>query len=181
MARLSKKPIQIPEGVTVEKSGDIILFKGPKGENSLRILQFTVVDVDSQAVKVRPADENQRQSRLNAGTMWSLIKNSIVGVNTGFSKQLLIEGIGYRALMEGKDIVLHLGYTNPVRLTPHEKVDVSVDKNTITVSGVDKELVHRMAAAIRALKRPEPYKGKGIRYKDEVIRRKVGKKATAAA
>ena len=125
------------------------------------------------------SDGDFKQARANCGTMWSLIRNAVQGVASGFSRSLEIEGVGYRAVLEGKELVLYLGYTQPVRLAPPVGVVIEVEKNTIKISGVDKELVNRTAAKIRAFRKPEPYKGKGIRYQGEVVRRKAGKKAAA--
>lgn len=170
MSRLAKKPIQIKEGVTVARSGDFLFFKGPKGEHKLKIPAGAEVAVDGGLISVKG-------DRVASGTSWSLINNAIQGVAAEFSKILELEGIGYRAVMEGGEIVLFLGYAQPVRVKLPAGAAVKVDKNVITVSGVDKELVGRVAANIRALKKPEPYKGKGIRYRGEIVRRKVGKKA----
>lgn len=179
MSRLTKKTIPVPNGVTVERNGGAFRFKGSKGNRDLGVLPGVHVDVDKGAVSVR-AEGNERQHIVNAGTMWSLIKNAIEGVEKGFLKVLEIEGVGYRASMEGKTLVLALGFVNPVRFDPPEGVTIAVQKNEITVAGVDKDAVGRAAAEIRSFKKPEPYKGKGIHYRGEVIRRKAGKKAAAA-
>lgn len=165
-------------GTTVEMNDDTLRFKGAKGEHALRLLSGVSVSVESPLVKVE-AMANDKQSRANVGTMWSLIKNQIEGVEQGFSKVLEIEGVGFRASMDGRTIVLNLGFVNPVRLDPPEGITISVEKNVITVSGIDKAMVGQVAAKIRSFKKPEPYKGKGIHYRGEVIRRKVGKKAGA--
>ncbi|HEX4104312.1 MAG TPA: 50S ribosomal protein L6 [Candidatus Paceibacterota bacterium] len=169
MSRLIKKPINIPAGVTVAQNGAVLDVKGPKGELHVKL-------APGVTVKIEGADLN-----VSAGTEWSLSRNAIEGVTTGFLKVLEIEGVGYRAMVEGKELVLHLGYAQPVRVSVLPGITVAVEKSTIKVSGIDKDLVGRMAAEIRALKKPEPYKGKGIHYQGEVIRRKVGKKAGATA
>lgn len=179
MSRLVRKPIPIPDGVTVSARAGGVVFKGPKGEYSLRPPKSVSILVEPTFVKVASLGED-RQASMNAGTFWSLAKNGLHGVASGFSKTLEIEGVGYRASMEGKTLVLALGYVKPVAFEPPEGVSIAVSKNAITVSGVDKELVGRAASEIRSLKKPEPYKGKGIRYQGEIIRRKAGKKAAAA-
>ncbi len=175
MSRLTKKPVKLLPGVTFAQDGSTLIFKGPQGEKKLQILPFTKVKVEGENVIIG-SDSNDLQARANGGTMWALVRNAVQGVAKGFSKVLEINGVGYRANVEGKDLVLSLGYANPIRFTPPPEVTVMVEKNLIKISGVDKELVGRAAAEIRAFKKPEPYKGKGIRYQDEVIRRKAGKK-----
>jgi large subunit ribosomal protein L6 len=179
MSRLIKKNIQIPDGVTVNIDGEFVVFKGDKGEQRLRVLPRTEVSIVDGSVAVK-TDTSEREGRTNSGTMWAIAKNAIIGVKDGFSKTLEIEGVGYRANMEGKTLVLSLGYVNPVKFDPPEDIAIVVEKNVIRVNGISKELVGRVAAEIRSFKKPEPYKGKGIRYKGEVIRRKVGKRAGAA-
>jgi len=169
MSRLIKKPIIVPSGVTVSQNGGVLHVKGPKGELNVKFAQGVTAAIEGANLTV------------SAGTEWSLAKNAIEGVTSGFTKILEIEGVGYRAVVEGKDLVLHLGYAQPVRVPVMAGVTVAVEKSIIKVSGIDKELVGRVAAEIRALKKPEPYKGKGIHYQGEVIRRKVGKKAGATA
>jgi len=169
----------IPEGVSVSVEGLHINIKGPKGTERLPILPYTEVSVSEGGVMVK-TEKTMKQARANWGTMWSLIRNAIQGVAHGFSKILELEGVGYRATLDGKTLVLNLGFVNPVKMIPPEGVAIVVEKNTITVSGTSKELVGRIAAEIRAEKKPEPYKGKGIHYRGEVIRRKAGKKATGS-
>ncbi|MBI4094321.1 MAG: 50S ribosomal protein L6, partial [Candidatus Liptonbacteria bacterium] len=115
----------------------------------------------------------------NEGTMWALIRNALVGVTKGYMKRLVIEGVGYRAVAEGRKLTLTLGYSHPVYVEPPKGVDITVEKNVVTVSGIDKEKVGQVAAEIRSEREPEPYKGKGIRYEEEVVRRKAGKKAAS--
>jgi len=180
MSRLAKKPIKLPEGVSLAQEGDVLVVKGPKGEKKLQLFPGLEVGEKDGAVWVRFTTERKKDKAI-LGTYWSLTKNAIQGVKEGFSKILEIEGVGYRAVLEGKDVVLHIGYATPVRFSPPFGVAVEIEKNTLKVSGVDKELVGQVAADIRSFKKPEPYKGKGIRYRGEVIRRKVGKKAAATA
>jgi large subunit ribosomal protein L6 len=169
MSRLIKKPIKIPAGVTVTQNGAVLNVKGPKGELKVKLAPGVTVTVEGENMNV------------SAGTEWSLAKNAVQGVTEGFIKILEIEGVGYRAVVEGKELVLYLGYALPVRVPILPGITMVVEKSTIKVSGIDKDLVGRAAAGVRALKKPEPYKGKGIHYQGEVIRRKVGKKAGATA
>lgn len=180
MSRLAKKPIVIPDGVTLRRDSDCIIVKGDKGEMRVRILPFVDIALEAQNARVTPTGTS-RQARANVGTAWSLMRSAIEGVTRGFSKRLVIEGVGYRAVMEGNEVVLSLGYVLPVRFPVPRGVSLVVEKNTITISGTAKELVGKVAAEIRALKKPEPYKGKGIRYEEEIVRRKAGKKAVATS
>lgn len=179
MSRLIKKPIAITAGATLTESGNVLMVKGPKGEIKITIPAGVAIKIEGDQCWVS-ATPGAKTTALQ-GTIWSLAKNAIEGVTAGFAKVLEIEGVGYRAAIEGKELVLYLGYALPVRVAIPEKVSITVDKNTITVTGIDKDAVGQAAAEIRALKKPEPYKGKGIHYQGEVIRRKVGKKAGAAA
>jgi large subunit ribosomal protein L6 len=179
MSRLARKPIELPSGVTLERRADELICKGPKGEKSLRVLPGVSVSIEGNAVSVK-AGEQSRQAAMNVGTMWSLIRNAVSGLTSGFSKTLEIQGVGYRAVMEGGALVLSLGYAHPVRVVPHKGITIEVEKNAVKVSGIDKELVGHTAAYIRSLKKPEPYKGKGIQYAGEVVKIKAGKKAASA-
>lgn len=180
MGRLSKKSILLPPNVTCSEDGEAgFIVKGAQGEIQLRRLPLIKVILGEGGIRVTHEDES-RQSQINAGTMWAHLKNAVQGASEGFIRKLEINGIGYRASMEGKTLVLALGYVHPVRYEAPLGVTLTVEKNIIVVKGADKALVGRVSADIRALKKPEPYKGKGIRYEDEVIRRKVGKKAAAA-
>lgn len=170
MSRLTKKSIKIPSGVTVREDGGFFTVKGPKGERKVKIEKGAAVRIEGESLWVD-----------GTGTLWALARNAIQGVTEGFIKILEIEGVGYRAVVEGKELVLSLGYAEPVRMKISEGVSIAIEKNMIKVSGIDKDLVGRAAADIRAQKKPEPYKGKGIHYQGEVIRRKVGKKAAATA
>jgi large subunit ribosomal protein L6 len=179
MSRLIKKPIVITGGATLTQSGDVLTVKGPKGELKITIPHGVALKNEGENFWIGTA-ENSTVSAIQ-GTVWALVKNAIEGVTDGFTKVLEIEGVGYRVAVEGKELVLFLGYALPVRMPIPENVTIAVDKNTIKVSGIDKDAVGKAAAEIRALKKPEPYKGKGIHYQGEVIRRKVGKKAGATA
>lgn len=180
MSRLAKKPIELLPGVEVKVDGNFAVFKGSRGEIKLKIEPVVNVRVDDGKIWVE-GKAGESEKKATVGTFWSLIKNSIQGVAEGFSKVLEIEGVGYRAQKEGRELVLFLGYAETVRVKVPEGVNVEVEKNTIKITGIDKDLVGRVAAGIRSLKKPEPYKGKGIRYQGEVIKRKVGKKAGATA
>lgn len=176
MSRLARKPIPIPEGVAITREGGELQFKGPKGAERLTVLPSIEVAAKDNALSLEIRGKSV-QARANAGTMAALIKNAIAGVRDGFSKTLEIEGIGFRATMEGSTLVLAAGFTHPVRITPPEGITLTALKNVITVAGTNKALVGQVAADIRAVKPPEPYLGKGIHYKGEVIRRKTSKKA----
>jgi large subunit ribosomal protein L6 len=180
MSRLIKKPIAIPAGVTVSKNGGLLTVKGLKSERQITLPAAINVKVETDAIRIESRGGLKRE-RAIPGTTWSLVKSAIEGVSKGFSKILEIEGVGYRANTEGDTLILSLGYVEPVRFKVPAGVDIAVSKNTITISGNNKELVGRVAAQIRHLKKPEPYKGKGIRYRGEVIKRKVGKKAVVTA
>jgi large subunit ribosomal protein L6 len=175
MSRLIKKPIAITGGATLVQNGDVLTIKGPKGE--LTIALPSGVEVKTEGTNFWVSTTPETKTTALQGTVWALAKNAVEGVTTGFTKVLDIEGVGYRAVLEGKELVLFLGYALPVRVPVPENVVIAVDKNAITVTGIDKDAVGQAAAEIRALKKPEPYKGKGIHYRGEVIRRKVGKKA----
>lgn len=181
MSRLAKKPIQIPEGVNVKKNDGELEVGGAKGDIKVKILPFLKVEVGKENSVTIDFSSGVKQAKINAGTMAALVRNAIAGVAHSFLKVLEMEGVGYRANMEGKTLVLSLGFVNPVKYNPPEGVNVSVEKNVIKVEGIDKALVGRAAAEIRAFKKPEPYKGKGIHYQGEVIKRKAGKKAVATA
>ena len=175
MSRIGKMPIAIPSGITVSVAeNNKVTVKGPKGELS-RVLpsQMTIKQEDGNITVERPNDE--KENRALHGLTRTLINNMIVGVSDGYSKTLEINGVGYRAAKQGKTLTLNLGYSHPVVMEDPEGIETKVEDNKIVVSGIDKEKVGQYAAVIRDKKRPEPYKGKGIKYSDEVIRRKVGK------
>jgi large subunit ribosomal protein L6 len=180
MSRIGKKPIEIPPGVQVKIEGNRVYVEGPKGKLSKEFRPEIGVEIKEGKILVFP----QKSSKITKalwGTTRQLIFNMIEGVTKGYEKKLEIEGLGYKATLEGKNLVLRVGYSHPVIITPPEGVIISVDKNIITVSGIDKELVGQVAANIKKVKPAEPYKGKGIKYLGEKIIRKVGKKATATA
>jgi large subunit ribosomal protein L6 len=172
--------MKIEDGVTVTEREGLFVFKGPKGEKTVKLLPHTNVKIDNNGILVTVSGSG-KQAASNVGTMFALLRNTMEGVKNGFEKVLELEGVGYKAAMEGPTIVLTLGFANPIKLTPPTDVTIVVDKNRIKISGADKEAVGQTAAKIRSYKKPEPYKGKGIHYLGEVIARKVGKKAGTAA
>ncbi len=183
MSKIGKKPIAIPEGVEVksgEKDGVAVLeFKGKEGAFTLPILAHTKVEIKEKEILVNASSDN-KFGRANWGTMAALIKNSITGVSQGFTKILDIEGIGFKASLEGTNLVLNVGFSHPVKYTPPVGIKITVEKGSIKVFGIDRALVGQVAAEIRKVKKPEPYQGKGIRYRGEYIRRKAGKKVAGA-
>jgi large subunit ribosomal protein L6 len=181
MSRVGKKTIEIPQGVTVElKDGDIVV-KGPKGQLSRILSDKVQVNIENNIVTVNVANENNKFERSLWGTFSSHIQNMIKGVTEGFKKQLEVNGVGYRVAMQGADLKIEVGFSHPVLYKVPEGVGATVEKNLITLESFNKELLGNTAAEIRKIKKPEPYKGKGIKYVDEVIRRKEGKTAAKAA
>ena len=180
MSRTGKRPIEIPAGTEVSVANYEIVVKG-KGGTLRRALHPQVkVAVEGKEVTVSPATQTRLAQAL-WGTYAAHVRNMVAGVNTPFTKKLQIEGIGYKAEMNGKNIKMALGFSHPVVVAVPEGLTVTVEKNIIAVSGADKDAVGQFSASVRALKVPEPYKGKGIRYEGEVVRMKEGKKAAAAA
>jgi large subunit ribosomal protein L6 len=180
MSRIGKKEIEIPEKTEVTLDGTTVSVKGPKGEISKMFRPVISIEIDGKVINFKPK-RNDKFTRSLWGTYSSHISNMIKGVNEGFEKKLIIEGVGFRAEASGGKVVLNIGFSHPVELEIPEGVEVSVEKNEINIKGIDKEKVGQFASDIRSKKKPEPYKGKGIRYEGEVIRRKEGKKAAAAA
>jgi large subunit ribosomal protein L6 len=177
MSRIGKKPVMLPAGVQVTIEGTTVTVKGPKGELTNTFHKdMTISLADDSVVVERPSDSKFHKTF--HGTTRSLINNMVVGVSEGFKKDLIIKGVGYRAQLQGKKLVLAAGYSHPVELEIPEGITVEVPKPVnVSVSGINKELVGEFAANIRAVRKPEPYLGKGIRYSDEQIRRKEGKTA----
>ncbi|MBP2655347.1 MAG: Ribosomal protein subgroup [Firmicutes bacterium] len=175
MSRIGRMPIAVPAGVTVDIDGNVVSVKGPKGELSRTIPKDMLVQVeDSKVVVTRPTDE--KEHRAMHGLTRTLIANMVTGVSQGFTKTLEIAGVGYRAAKAGNKVNLTLGFSHPVEVEPPKGLTLDVPApNKIVVSGIDKEAVGAMAAKIRSYREPEPYKGKGIKYEGETIRRKVGK------
>lgn len=185
MSRIGKKPIEIPQGVKAEVSNSEIKISGPKGELKQVIHPEIKVEVGPKGypdkILVSPKSELSKKGRGLWGLYRALISNMVEGVSKGFEKKLEIEGVGFKANIEGDSLVLNLGFTNPVKIKKIEGVNFSVEKNVITISGSDKERVGHIAALIRKQKKAEPYKGKGIKYQGEKIRRKEGKKVVAGS
>jgi large subunit ribosomal protein L6 len=177
MSRIGRKPIEIPEGVTVDIKPGAVMVKGPKGELRQSVSSEMKVEHENGGVTVtRPTDRGE--DRAIHGLTRSLIANMVEGVTDGFSKQLEIQGVGYRARLQGKALELSVGYSHPVSVSAPEGIEFEVPQPTqVIVRGIDKQLVGEVAARIRRVRPPEPYKGKGIRYVGEHVRRKVGKRA----
>ncbi len=184
MSRIGKQPITVPQGVTIEKrQGNLIVVKGPKGELSFPIHSKITVEINNGIVTCSRSSEEKMDKSLH-GLSRTLIVNMIEGVTKGFEKRLEIQGVGYRATLQGAKITLSLGFSHPVVYTAPKGITLSIDpdkKNIIIVTGASKELVGEVAAKIRAFKKPEPYKGKGVRYVGEHVARKAGKAAGAGA
>lgn len=174
MSRIGKLPIQIPSGVTITVADDAITVVGPKGQLVVPHLSDVNVAIeDGNAIVTRHNDE--RIAKAQHGLQRALLNNAVEGVTKAFEKKLEVNGVGFRVEGGGKEINMALGFSHPVKYTAREGIDIAVNKMEITVSGIDKQLVGQTAAEIRSLKKPEPYKGKGIKYADEVILRKAGK------
>ena len=175
MSRIGFKTITIPAGVEVKVEGNVVSVKGPKGELQEKISGLLTVEIKDGVLEVK-RDGDEAQKRAQHGLARTLINNMIIGVTRGYSKKLQLVGVGYKAEKKGKTLVMHLGYSHPVELPDPEGITTETpDANTVIVSGTDKALVGNYAANIRAWRKPEPYKGKGIKYADEVIIRKAGK------
>ena len=180
MSRIGKRPVSLPKGVTAQVAGQRVTIKGPKGEIGRTVhADLTVVVEETGVVVKRPSDESRHKAL--HGLTRTLIANMVEGVTKGFQKTLEIQGVGYKAEPKGQEIQLLVGFSHPVRYKPPQGIKIAIDNNTLVkIEGVDKELVGQVAAEIRAVRPPEPYKGKGIRYQGEQVRRKAGKTAQAA-
>ena len=179
MSRIGKQPIKIPQGVEVKIDGNLVMVKGPKGELKREInREIKIEDKNSQLV-LSVAHQTKKSAAL-WGLNRALIANMIDGAESGFEKKLELGGVGFKVALQGQDLNLSLGFSHPVIFKAVSGINFKVEKNVITVSGVDKELVGQAAANIRALKKPEPYKGKGIRYQGEIIKLKAGKRAVGS-
>jgi len=175
MSRIGKRPIQIPNKVEIAVDGQQVSVKGPKGQLSRVLPAEVIVELDGETVSVKRRDES-RVARQRHGLSRTLVANMVEGVSQGFQKRLQIQGVGYRAQGQGRNLILNVGYSKPVEINPPEGINVQVENNTeVIVSGIDKEVVGNTAAKIRDVRPPEPYKGKGIRYAGEQVRRKAGK------
>ena len=176
MSRLGKLPVTLPNGVEVTLADNVLTVKGPKGTLSQTIKKDVEVTVADGAVTLKPANDSKEAHAL-WGTYASILRNHIAGVTEGFTKKLEIEGVGYRAEASGQKLTMNLGFSHPVVMEVPEGITTTVEKNVITITGIDKHGVGQFAANVRKVKEPEPYKGKGIRYQGEFIIRKQGKKA----
>jgi len=178
MSRTGKKPITIPTGTTVTITDGTLTVKGKNGELSRQLRPIVSISVEGNEVHVKPVAKTRLAQAL-WGTYASHVNNMIKGVNEQFKKELVLEGVGYKVALAGTTLTLNVGFSHPVAMEVPKGITVAVEKNLITITGADKEAVGQFAANVRAVKKPEPYKGKGIRYSDEVVRRKQGKKAAA--
>lgn len=176
MSRIGKQIIALPQGTTATVDGSFVTVKGPLGELSRTFTPDVVITLSDEGFKVTPVKESKEVSAI-WGTTAAHIANMVAGVNTAFVKKLILEGVGYRAEMKGTTLAMQLGFSHPVNMEIPAGLTVTAEKNNITISGSNKEDVGRFAAKVRDQKPPEPYKGKGMRYDDEVIRRKEGKRA----
>jgi large subunit ribosomal protein L6 len=176
MSRIAKKPVKLPPKTEASFSGGIITVKGPLGELKREIKDDISIKIENNAVLIE-LNKDTLGGRALWGTYASHIKNMIAGVNKLFERKLIVEGIGYKADVKGKDLVLSVGFSHPVNIPIPSDIKITSEKNSLTVSGIDDEKVGQFAAMVRSIKKPEPYLGKGIRYSDEIVRRKQGKKA----
>lgn len=175
MSRIGRMPISVPDGVTVDvKEGNLVTVKGPKGTLERALAPEMILEQKDGEITVSRPNDLKRNKSLH-GLTRTLLHNMIVGVHEGYTKVLEVNGVGYRAAKQGKKLVLNLGYSHPVEMEDPDGIETAVDGNKISVTGISKEKVGQYAAEIRGKRAPEPYKGKGIKYADEVIRRKVGK------
>lgn len=180
MSRIGKKEILIPAGVEVLVNGQEVSVKGPKGSLKMFAVPEILIEMKENQIHFSPKKDDLKSKAL-WGLTRTLVSNMVDGVTKGFEKKLEINGVGFKAAVEGKKLVLSVGLSHTVDIPAPEGIEFKVEKNVITVSGIDKELVGQVSAEIRRVKKPEPYKGKGIKYADEVIKRKLGKKAAAGA
>jgi large subunit ribosomal protein L6 len=180
MSKIGKKPIAIPDGVEVKKIDNLLEVKGPKGTLSLEINPNSNLNISEKEIIVERGGSSKEASAV-WGLMRSLINNMVIGVTDGYEKKLELQGVGYRMSMQGKKLVMALGFSHPVEVETPSDLTVKVeDNNVLSISGISKQKVGQLAAVIRGLKKVEPYKGKGFRYQGEIVRRKVGKKAGTA-
>lgn len=171
----------MPTDVQVKIEGDLVTVKGPKGELKRKLIPQIAVAFENGEIKVSIVNAKNKREKALWGLYWNLIRNMIIGVKDGFEKKLEINGVGYKVAGGGKKLIFQVGYSHPVEFILPEGIDSKVEENRITVTGADKELLGEIASQIRSIKKPEPYKGKGIKYADEVIRRKEGKAAVKSA
>ncbi len=181
MSKIGKKPINLPSGVELKVNDGLISVKGPKGTMVKPLPQDVEILVEGNEVKVRPLANASKEGKVFWGLARALVQNMITGVTTGFEKILEFQGVGYKAAVKGSGLELGLGYSHPITIEGAEGITFVTDKGSIKIQGIDKELIGKIAANIRKYRLPEPYKGSGIRYQGEVIKRKAGKKAATAA
>jgi len=179
MSRIGKKPVELPDKVEVNLTGRKVEVKGPKGELSLMLPGTVEPEINANLLMVKKV-KNSAQAAADYGLYRQLLSNMVTGVSSGFTKQLEIVGVGYRVAQQGSSLVFNLGYSHPIEVASPEGITLAAQKSTVTVSGIDKAQVGQVAANIRALRKPEPYKGKGVKYAGEKIRRKAGKAGKAA-
>ncbi|MFA6514639.1 MAG: 50S ribosomal protein L6 [Candidatus Paceibacterota bacterium] len=177
MSRIGKQTVIIPAGTEVKLTGTVLSAKGPKGTLIRDFPGLVTIHINGNEITFTPNKENDRTVNALWGTYASHVKNMVVGVNEGYTKKLILEGVGFKSEVAGNSLNLALGFSHPVKIAIPTGLTVTAEKNNIIVTGIDKELVGSFTAQVRANKKPEPYKGKGFRYSDEVIRRKQGKKA----
>jgi large subunit ribosomal protein L6 len=178
MSRIGNTPVSVPEHVTAQAVGGSVTLKGPKGELTVAVPNGITVKLEGNQL-VASRKRNDLSTKASHGTTVALMKNAIIGVTNGWSKQLELSGVGYRAVLTGANLTLSVGFSHPVTVAPPPGITFAVTEGKITVSGIDKYLVGQVAASVRAIKPPEPYKGKGIRYVGEHVRKKPGKSAKA--
>ena len=175
MSRIGKQPVALPAGISAQVAAGTVTLKGPKGELSLKLPDTVAVALEGNVLNVARTGDD-KQSRADHGTTRALLQNIVVGVKDGYSRDLEIQGVGFKANVAGNKLTLNVGYSHPVEYVVPEGIKVDVaDGTTLKVSGIDKQLVGQVSARIRSFRPPEPYKGKGVRYKDERVRRKAGK------
>ena len=177
MSRIGKQKVIVPAGTEVKLTGTVFSVKGPKGTLTRDFPGQVTIKIEGSEITFTPNKENDKTVNALWGTYASHVKNMVDGVNTGYTKKLVLEGVGFKSDVAGNVLNLALGFSHPVKVTIPEGITVTAEKNNITISGIDKELVGQFSSSIRSMKKPEPYKGKGFHYSDEVVRRKQGKKA----
>jgi len=181
MSKIGKKPIAIPQGVDIKIDGDLVSVKGPKGTLQKTISKDVVVATENNEIKICLASNASKDGKVFWGLSRALIQNMVIGTTTGFETVLEFQGVGYKATVKGNNLELGLGFSHPIIVEGAEGITFVADKNSIKIQGIDKELIGKIAANIRMHRLPEPYKGSGIRYQGEIIKRKAGKKAATAA
>lgn len=181
MSRIGKKPIDLPEGITASMSADYLAIKGPKGELKQKIHPLVRIEIKDKQIISAVQNPEQKEQKALWGLFASLIKNMIKGVKEGFEKKLEVVGVGFKVNLQGNKLVLNVGFSHPVEFVLPAGITAAVEKNLITLTSIDKQQIGEVAARIRRIKKPEPYKGKGIKYADEIIKKKVGKAAAKAA